>query len=339
MDDPISALDAHVKKRIFKNVFLNKLKNRTRILVTHAIDFLHLVDSIILLDKGKIIFKGNYKEVKDNMYLKKLVSIHLGNRQSLKEGEGPNIEDALLIDLDDEKEENKDEITDGDKTSGETEKKPGQFSLAKQEDTIERAKKGKIITDENEEINKVGIKVYLQYIAYTGGWCNVLLINIIAILQITAKSFTDLLVGSWATAADQHSKYWYYFGFYFGFTFIAAILSFSRVLILNYFSWIATKHLHEDMIASVFNAPINLYFDMTPVGRILNRFSKDLMTIEMFMPYIIGFTYNTIYQLIFTMVLAGIAVPYVLCSLPVVVFFIGWVFIYSISAAKEVNRV
>lgn len=89
MDDPISALDAHVKKRIFKNVFLGKLKNRTRILVTHAIDFLHLVDSIILLDKGKVIFKGNYKEVKDNMYLKKLVAIHLGNRESLKEGEGP----------------------------------------------------------------------------------------------------------------------------------------------------------------------------------------------------------------------------------------------------------
>lgn len=93
------------------------------------------------------------------------------------------------------------------------------------------------------------------------------------------------------------------------------------------------------MIKSVFNAPINLYFDTTPVGRILNRFSKDLMTIEMFMPYIIGFTFNTTYQLIATMVLAGLAVPYVLCSLPVVAFFIGWVFTYSISAAKEVNRV
>lgn len=63
------------------------------------------------------------------------------------------------------------------------------------------------------------------------------------------------------------------------------------------------------------------------------------MTIEMFMPYIVGFMYNTTYQLIFTMVLAGIAVPYVLCLLPVVVIFIMWVFLFSISAAKEVNRV
>ena len=49
MDDPISALDANVKKKIFKLVFMRKLADRTRVLVTHAVDFLHLADSIILL--------------------------------------------------------------------------------------------------------------------------------------------------------------------------------------------------------------------------------------------------------------------------------------------------
>ena len=49
MDDPISALDANVKKRIFKLVFMRKLADRTRVLVTHAVDFLHLADSIIIL--------------------------------------------------------------------------------------------------------------------------------------------------------------------------------------------------------------------------------------------------------------------------------------------------
>ena len=49
MDDPISALDANVKKRIFKLVFMRKLADRTRVLVTHAVDFLHLADSIILV--------------------------------------------------------------------------------------------------------------------------------------------------------------------------------------------------------------------------------------------------------------------------------------------------
>ena len=54
MDDPISALDANAKKKIFKEVFQGLLKNKTRILVTHAVDFLHLVDHLIIMKDGKI---------------------------------------------------------------------------------------------------------------------------------------------------------------------------------------------------------------------------------------------------------------------------------------------
>ena len=56
MDDPLSALDANVKKRIFKRVFKGKLGNKTRILVTHSVDFLHLADKIIFLQKGRVVF-------------------------------------------------------------------------------------------------------------------------------------------------------------------------------------------------------------------------------------------------------------------------------------------
>ena len=52
MDDPISALDANVRKKIFAKVFMKKLKNKTRVLVTHAVDFLPLVDRIIVISKG-----------------------------------------------------------------------------------------------------------------------------------------------------------------------------------------------------------------------------------------------------------------------------------------------
>lgn len=54
MDDPISALDAKVRKKIFKRVFQTMLDKKTRILCTHAIDFLHLADHVIVLDEGKI---------------------------------------------------------------------------------------------------------------------------------------------------------------------------------------------------------------------------------------------------------------------------------------------
>lgn len=54
LDDPISALDANVKKSIFKNVIMGELKTKTRVLVTHAIDFLHLADRIIVFKDGKV---------------------------------------------------------------------------------------------------------------------------------------------------------------------------------------------------------------------------------------------------------------------------------------------
>jgi ABC-type bacteriocin/lantibiotic exporter with double-glycine peptidase domain len=63
MDDPIAALDANVRKKIFQNLFMRKLKGKTRILITHAVEFLHLVDHIIVLNKGEIIAKGSYQEL------------------------------------------------------------------------------------------------------------------------------------------------------------------------------------------------------------------------------------------------------------------------------------
>lgn len=63
LDDPISALDANVKKKIFENVLLEHLKEKTIILVTHAIDFLHLVDRIVVFNEGEIVLQGAYSDI------------------------------------------------------------------------------------------------------------------------------------------------------------------------------------------------------------------------------------------------------------------------------------
>lgn len=52
MDDPISALDAHVRKLIFKEVITGTLASKTRILVTHSVDFLHLADRLVVMKAG-----------------------------------------------------------------------------------------------------------------------------------------------------------------------------------------------------------------------------------------------------------------------------------------------
>ena len=76
MDDPISALDANVKKRIFKEVFQGMLKDKTRVLVTHAIDFLHLSDRICVIKDGTIQAIGSYSELQGNPHLQEVISIN-----------------------------------------------------------------------------------------------------------------------------------------------------------------------------------------------------------------------------------------------------------------------
>ena len=42
----------------------------------------------------------------------------------------------------------------------------------------------------------------------------------------------------------------------------------------------ASKNFHNKVFAAVLAAPVNLFFDVTPVGRILNRFGKDIDQID-----------------------------------------------------------
>lgn len=63
MDDPLSAVDAHVAKHLFDNVLSSKtglLKNKTRLLVTNRLDILSDVDNIVVLKNGCPSEIGNY---------------------------------------------------------------------------------------------------------------------------------------------------------------------------------------------------------------------------------------------------------------------------------------
>lgn len=83
MDDPISALDTQTRKKIFDDVFQGILKDKTRILVTHAVDFVHLADKIVIMNDGKIVAQGSYKELVDHPYMIQIQDIHETNRDEL----------------------------------------------------------------------------------------------------------------------------------------------------------------------------------------------------------------------------------------------------------------
>lgn len=60
MDDPISALDMHVRTMIYEQVIMGLLKEKTRVLATHAVEFMQLADRVVVMQEGRIIDIGPY---------------------------------------------------------------------------------------------------------------------------------------------------------------------------------------------------------------------------------------------------------------------------------------
>ena len=63
------------EEKNFQECFHTQVCEKTRILVTHTIDFLHLEDQIIIIKDGKIVFCGPFQEAKENPFFKELVRI------------------------------------------------------------------------------------------------------------------------------------------------------------------------------------------------------------------------------------------------------------------------
>jgi len=63
LDDPLSAVDAHVGKYLFKHCILGALEGKTRVLVTHQLHVLPQVDYVICMKDGVIVERGTFHEL------------------------------------------------------------------------------------------------------------------------------------------------------------------------------------------------------------------------------------------------------------------------------------
>ena len=61
LDDPLSAVDAHVGQHLMSACLCGLLKSKTRILVTHQLQFLPFADLVMVLNEGHIEELGSYQ--------------------------------------------------------------------------------------------------------------------------------------------------------------------------------------------------------------------------------------------------------------------------------------
>jgi ABC-type multidrug transport system ATPase subunit len=100
MDDPVSALDATLRKNIFLEVFNGLCKDKTRILATHAVDFLHLSDRVVIMDDGRISAQGKFEDLKEsNPILKKILDAYYDNQKELLDEAESTFDPMAPIDI------------------------------------------------------------------------------------------------------------------------------------------------------------------------------------------------------------------------------------------------
>ena len=218
---------------------------------------------------GQLVLEGKYDDIKNDEYLKQLISIHKVN-SSQKEAQS---ESPVPIEKT-EDEEN--------------------FEFEEKEKSIDEIEMsfdidGKMMENENDEVIDITLATYKKYFGhYWNGTVFFLLGNLAMIGFMMCWLGGDYLIGNWATKPDQQTNFWYYCGLSFVFTISSNVFITMRVIVMLYFQWKAAKKLHAEMINRIIQAPINLYYDVTPIGKSLNKFSKDLNGLELYLGYGIG---------------------------------------------------
>ncbi|XP_059668430.1 ABC transporter C family member 2-like [Cornus florida] len=319
-DDPLSALDAHVGRQVFEKCIKEELRGKTRVLVTNQLHFLSQVDRIILVHEGMVKEEGTFEDLSNNGMLFQKLMENAGKMEEYVE----------------EKEE-------GEKIDQQTSKPVANgitSDLPKDASHTDKRKEGKsvLIKQEERETGVISWKVLKRYKDALGGvWVVMILFTCYVLTEVLRVSGSTWL-SLWT---DQSSSKRYGNGFY---NLIYALLSFGQVLVTlaNSFwlilsSLYAARVLHDAMLNSILKAPM-VFFHTNPLGRIINRFAKDLGDIDRSVAPFVNMFLGQVSQLFSTFVLIGIVSTTSLWAIMPLLLLFYAAYLYYQSTAREVKR-
>ncbi|KAI0693122.1 ABC transporter [Cytidiella melzeri] len=311
-DDPLSALDAHVGKSVFNNVFLNAIAGKTRVLVTHALHFLPQVDYIFTVVDGKIAERGTYTELlaREGGAFSRFVK-EFGAKEEKEEIEQDVIEELPL------------DVADGDMKKAEQRKKA-------------KASDAAMMQQEERNTGAVDMDIYKAYLrAAKGKYLVPLLILSLVFLQ-GAQVMSSYWLVYW-----QEMKWPLPAGFYMGVYALLGVcqaLGFAMMgsifaLLTNY----ASMDLHKDAIERVMHAPMS-FFETTPLGRIMNRFSKDIDTVDNMLGDSLRMFFSTLSNILGTIIIIAILLPWFLIAVISIILVYIWAAFFYRASARELKR-
>ncbi|XP_010129451.1 PREDICTED: multidrug resistance-associated protein 1-like, partial [Buceros rhinoceros silvestris] len=296
LDDPLSAVDAHVGQHIFERVLgpNGLLKGKTRVLVTHTINTLPQADNIVFLVDGTISETGSYQELlQRNGAFAEFLRAHTTAEEKAGAGfTGIGESNGTITSRNDPSEEKllSDNLIKSSAVGRET-------VPVSQECSAAAATEGRLTKGEETQHGRVNISIYAAYLKATG-----LPLCVFITLLFTCQQAVSFSRGYWLSmwtddpvhnGTQQHTEL--RVGVFGALGVIQALGRFVSTAAVFLGGVLASHKLFWQLLRNVARSPM-VFFEQTPIGNLLNRCAKEVDAIDSVIPdklkSLLGFLFN-----------------------------------------------
>uniref|UniRef100_A0A8C9ZU68 Multidrug resistance-associated protein 1 n=1 Tax=Sander lucioperca TaxID=283035 RepID=A0A8C9ZU68_SANLU len=324
LDDPLSAVDAHVGKHIFDQVIgpQGLLKDKTRVLVTHGLSYLPQADLILVLVEGQITEMGSYQHVVATQgafaeFLRTYAAVEQTDNNS--ETVYLNIYFTMFVCF----------------FAPCVSSSPGVSSVSKLPQTAEENK----VLSKKAKDPEVKLSVFWAYLKAIG-----VLLSCISLLLFIGHHMASLFSNYWlslwtddpvvnGTQPDRMMR----LGVYGALGLSQGVAVFGYSLSTSIGGILASRCLHQSMLYDVLRSPMS-FFERTPSGNLVNRFAKEMDTIDSVIPSIIKMFMGSMLNVLGACVIILIATPLLAIIIPVLGLLYFFVQRFYVASSRQLKR-
>jgi len=299
LDDPLSAMDPHVGKIVFESCLMGLLADKTRVFCTNQLQFASAADMIYYLDGGQIVESGTFAKLacKEGGAFAELYA-HVS---SAKVEQAPASKPAASAEPDPTEAALAEPVAAAPSTAPPSPVKPPAAAAASA--TVrQRRVDGKLVEVEKRANGRTGISSFIPLARAAHARSLGISVGFFIILMPFSQYLVNILLAFWTEAEARNdtvaAEFW--IPFYVGSAFVFALFVLARGVSCALFFTKASEGMHAQMLRSVLLQPMR-FFDTTPVGRVLNRFTGDMLQIDILLPrlfdiwaFVIGSNLTTI---------------------------------------------
>ncbi|XP_051488019.1 multidrug resistance-associated protein 1 isoform X7 [Apus apus] len=363
-DDPLSAVDAHVGKHIFEKVIgpTGILKNKTRVLVTHAINYLPQMDTILVMTDGKISEMGSYQELlKQDGAFAEFLRTYANAEQSMESSESdPSLEGTVQpLETDTNSPSGKEgkpiengvlvseapgrlmhrQLSNSSTYSRDTGKSQHQSSTAELQKPLAEKNPWKLTEADTAKTGRVKATVYWDYMKAIG-----LFISFLSIFLFICNHIASLSSNYWLSlwtddpvinGTQQYTSV--RLGVYGALGISQGVAVFGYSMVVSIGGIFASRHLHLNLLHSVLRSPMS-FFERTPSGNLVNRFSKEIDTIDSTIPPIIKMFMGSTFNVIGACIIILLATPIAAVIIPPLGLVYLFVQRFYVATSRQLKR-